>query len=361
MTTPAPPSPRLRLVLRLTAAAALGVGVVAAPTVPAAAQRVVAHGSASIHVDGSFAVRASVGRRRGRASAPPPVAPPTPAVARVPGRAGGPVQVQSLGAGCRGFVPTAPNHTLVVENARTWLELAVIEGPASVLLLRSPEGRLTCVERPAPGAPLLLTDEVAPGTHQVFVGRDRPGVAPAGYLLQVESRAGWGLSAPPPAPPASGWHGHHRPTPVPGTPFVDHHGDAWNHRGRRARGIPFYVLDELDRGAWVLIREGRVVDARVRFAPNGRVRNHPIAETWARQGRRFFVFGPRGGLLATFDRSRFEPDGDPVLVGRDQRGARLVLRRGPGRWEADGRGRWDRRNGPGRRPSRPATQIPGGR
>jgi len=312
----------------LSSLAIAGLGAAAAASfampLPGAAQGVVVEGHASFRAGASASFRARVAGRSRRS--PPPVAAPrrgplhlpvaeAPAV-EVPGRAGGAIPIRRLGAWCEGFVGPAPNHTLVVDGPRTTVRATVTSGPASVLLLRSPDGRLRCHGRsggPAPGPG--FTETLPAGRYQVFVGRPAPGFAAQPYMLRIETFAGpddrirRGARRPlpgpavAPRPPSRRWE-----APAPAD-------------GRNARMRAANLLDR----PWTLRVDRRARPFQVVFHRDGRVTGHPRAASWSWSGRRMVVFARDGRPIARLRLTGVRRGATPTLRGRDRVGRELVL------------------------------------
>jgi hypothetical protein len=105
------------------------------------------------------------------------------------GRAGGPIDVSSLGAGCRGFVDAAPSHVLTLDGELDYFRVSVRDADAPVtMLVRSPEGELLCAS-PAEGPPTLEGEAWSPGTYRVWVGRRAPGSETPYRVEYTETRA----------------------------------------------------------------------------------------------------------------------------------------------------------------------------
>ena len=122
------------------------------------------------------------------------------------GTAGGPTDGSSLGAGCIGMFPTAPQHTVNVAAAIPMLRVLVNAGPSNdtTLAVRRPDGTYVCNDDSGdPGNGLNPVAEVAnaaPGEYQIFVGGYSAGDTWASYNLVLGEAAGVMPSTAAPAP-----------------------------------------------------------------------------------------------------------------------------------------------------------------
>jgi hypothetical protein len=104
------------------------------------------------------------------------------------GHSGGPVQ---LGAACPGFFPATPSHTVTARGAGTSIALLFSDGGTSLLARIPQAGTFQCTGALGTDATLFL----APGTYELFVGSDAPGVAhPYAVALVPDAEAAAKLS-----------------------------------------------------------------------------------------------------------------------------------------------------------------------
>lgn len=100
---------------------------------------------------------------RGNSNTPSPTGP-----APISGVAGGSIAASSLGAGCVGRVPFAPQTVLELSVA-TELSLSVRSGLDSTLAVVLPDGTAVCNDD-AEGLDARVTEVFPPGAHPVYVG-----------------------------------------------------------------------------------------------------------------------------------------------------------------------------------------------
>lgn len=109
---------------------------------------------------------------------------PDPQTAR--GQAGGPVQGSALAnneSGCTGWVPAAPQHTLMLQTAFRSLRIVVSAGEDddTTLIVRGPDGRYYCNDD-TDGFNPVVAEGFGPGTYQVWVGTYSQG-STASYVI----------------------------------------------------------------------------------------------------------------------------------------------------------------------------------
>lgn len=139
----------------------------------------------------------------------PPAAPAAPAAAATPvavagpgftftpvtGTAGGPAEGSTLGEGCIGNFPTAPQHIVEVGAAIPNLRVLVAaqgEGDTT-LAVRTPGGTVVCTDDSGDPAnsfnPVAEIENAAPGTYQIFVGGYSSGDEATSYRLTLGETA----------------------------------------------------------------------------------------------------------------------------------------------------------------------------
>ena len=85
------------------------------------------------------------------------------------GHAEGVVAASELAEGCDGFVGEAPLHTIEARGPFARLHLMVRGEAALGLVLRDPEGNVSCAPLPEGDALAQLEAHVAPGAHQLWI------------------------------------------------------------------------------------------------------------------------------------------------------------------------------------------------
>lgn len=104
------------------------------------------------------------------------------------GRAGGPIDVASLGGGCRGHVEAAPNHVVDLRDPLDYFRIYVArsEGPTS-LIIRTPSGGFLC-SAPDGAMPRIERDAWAAGRYRVWVGSRAANATPEYVIGYTETR-----------------------------------------------------------------------------------------------------------------------------------------------------------------------------
>lgn len=88
--------------------------------------------------------------------------------------AGGTVQASTLGDGCNGYIPSVPQHSLVLRRPLESFRVLVSSGIDTTLRIRGPAGTVRCNDD-SDGVNPAVAGTFAAGTHQVFVGTYGPG------------------------------------------------------------------------------------------------------------------------------------------------------------------------------------------
>jgi len=115
--------------------------------------------------------------------------------APVTGTAGGPVEASTLGEGCIGSFPSAPQHTINVGAAIPRLRVLVNAGAEAdtTLAIRTPAGTVVCNDDSGdPGNslnPAVDIENAAPGAYQIYVGGYSSGDSWASYRLGLTETA----------------------------------------------------------------------------------------------------------------------------------------------------------------------------
>ena len=118
------------------------------------------------------------------------------------GVSGGPVQASVVNPQCRGYVPMAAQHRLVLQTPLPFLRVWVNSQSDTTLLVRAPNGQIFCADDTWGTNPGVDINGAMPGAYEVFIGSYGPG-SPAGYQVGFsESRASTptaavGFGAPP--------------------------------------------------------------------------------------------------------------------------------------------------------------------
>lgn len=85
------------------------------------------------------------------------------------GTAGGPLMASTLDPNCRGNVPNAPQHTLMLGTDFQSLRVMVNSQADATLVIRGPDGVYRCNDD-SDGLMPEVTGAFSPGTYQVWVG-----------------------------------------------------------------------------------------------------------------------------------------------------------------------------------------------
>ena len=124
----------------------------------------------------------------GAAVAPTPTPPPAVATALVTlasgfvpdpqtarGTAGGPMDAGQLtNQQCHGYIPNAPQHTVMASGAFSNLRMLVNSTTDTLLVVRGPDGAYRCIDD-VEGFNPILEGPLAAGAHQVWVGTFQAG------------------------------------------------------------------------------------------------------------------------------------------------------------------------------------------
>ncbi|MFT5355655.1 MAG: hypothetical protein ACI9KE_002874 [Polyangiales bacterium] len=89
----------------------------------------------------------------------------------VMGNTSGTVSANSMGASCIGYVPAAPNHTLVLQSDSPNLRIMARSTTDTMLAIRRPDGSIVCNDDASgQGFNPVIPGPFTAGTYQIYVG-----------------------------------------------------------------------------------------------------------------------------------------------------------------------------------------------